>query len=169
MLTPARIETTPENQIDDRRARQLQMEKSAFAEPLPATDSQDSVKERHDVKPEVHRAEMPVIEEAAAQAMTSAPEFLETAATANDGAETDADSPVSQARNATALSSMAAPAQRMLKAEPLLCPADTRKSADDWYRCIDSKRSASPAEAIDREIDALRERFPDYPIPGADK
>ena len=166
MITPARVETSLETEIDERRDRQLQSEKSAIAEPLPATDSQDRSKERRDVKPEVHRAEMPVTEEAAARAMTRAPEFLEAEATVSDKATSDADGPVG---NAAAISSMTAPAERMLMAEPLLCPADTRESAEDWYRCIQTKRAMSPAEAIDREIEALRKRFPDFPIPDADK
>lgn len=168
MQTPARIETSPDIRIDERQDRQLQTEKSNFAEPLTATDSQDSMKALRDVKPEVHRAKVTVTEEAA-RAMASAPALPEAAGTAADEAENDADNAVGQVRNATALPSMTAPAAKMRMAEPFLCPASARESADDWYRCIESKRAVSPAEAIDREIDALREQFPDFPIPGANK
>lgn len=167
--TPARIETLPETGIDERHDRQAELEKIAITEPLPVSALQDRSRERRDVKPEVHRAEMPVTEEAAAHAMSLPPEPLEAAATMTDEAVTDADGAVSPAGNTAAISSMAAPAERMLMAEPLLCPADARESAEDWYRCIETKRVASPAEAIEKEIEALRERFPDFRIPNADK
>ena len=168
MPAPTSIETPPETEFDERRDRQLQMEKSAVSEALPVLDSQDRIRERRDVKPERHRAELPVVEEAAVQGMTRAPEFLDTSATVNDEAETDADGAVSPAGK-TAASSMAAPTQRMLMAEPALCPADARETAEGWYRCIDTKRAVSPAEAIEKEIEALRRQFPDFAIPGADK
>lgn len=167
--TPAHIETSPEIGMDERRDRQLQTEKPAITEPLPTTDSQGRVKERRDVKPQVHRAEMPVTEKAAAQSMTRTPEILEAAATVNDEAASDVDGAVSLAGSTEAISSAAAPAARMLEAEPLLCPASDRESAEDWYRCIQTKRGVSPAKAVDKEIEALRERFPAFPIPDADK
>jgi hypothetical protein len=166
--TPTGIESSPETLVDERQDRQLQTEKSAIAQPSPVMDSRERVRERRDVKPEVHRAERAVVEEAAAPAMTRAPELLETAATVTDEAAADADGAISPAGNATA-SSMAAPAERMLMAAPLLCPADARESAEDWYRCIETNRAVSPAEAIEKEIAALREQFPDFPIPDADK
>jgi len=170
MLVPASNETLSETELDDRRDRQVQAEKSAVAEPLDVTEPQVRPRERRDVKPEVHRAEMPVTEEAAAQAISHAPELREAAATADGQAATDADDgTASRVSNTAAVSSMTVQAEKMLMAGPLLCPASARESADEWYRCIETIRASNPAEAIDREIGALREQFPDYPIPDTDK
>lgn len=163
---PAMRAASPETGTDERRDRPLQMEKSAASEPPPITDSQDRIRDRRDVKPARHRAELPVVEEAAVQGMTSAPERLESSSTVNVDAE--ADGAVSLA-DKPAAAAMAGPMQRMVMAEPALCPADARETAEDWYRCIEKQRAVSPAEAIDNEIKALREQFPDFPIPGMDK
>ena len=169
-LVPASNETLSETELDDHRDRQDQPEKSAIAEPLDVTESQDRPRERRDVKPEVHRAEMPVTEEAAAQAITHAPELREATVTADGQTVTDADDgTASRANNAAAVPSMALRTEKMLVAEPLLCPTSVRESADEWYRCIETIRASSSAEAIDREIGALRKQFPDYPIPDTDK
>ena len=133
----------------------------ALADP-PSATPQDTPTTRRDTKPAVPRAAKPTTKEAAGQAPILVPEPMATSATADDPARGDADTPV-------AASSIALRAEKTSSAEPLLCPAELRESADEWYRCIEGKRASSPAAAIARELDALRYRFPDFRIPATDR
>jgi len=169
-LAPARGEILSETAGNDLRDRQLQADDTAVSEPPPSTELREQDPARRDFKPKVPRAEMPVKEEAAAQALSVAPEPVEAAAAEDGLAATDADEgSFRRAGKTAAVSSMAVTAEKMLIAEPSLCPADVRESADEWYGCIVAKRATSPKEAVDTELAAFRKRFPDYRVPAVDR
>jgi hypothetical protein len=160
---PDGVKPPPGSGFDDRPDRPIATESSIGAEPNKTARPQDKSMERRAVKPDVHRAEMPVTRGAPAQAMTLAPEALATTGGAAGVAEAV---PASQP---DPVPSMAVSADGTLMAGPRLCPASARETAEAWYECIEQNRAANPATVIEREIEALRARFPDYPIPDADK
>ncbi len=47
-------------------------------------------------------------------------------------------------------------------AREFLCPADARKTPEEWLDCISAIEKTAPAELVDREYEALHQRFPDF-------
>lgn len=170
MLAPAHLDAATESATDDRRERAVQAGESAVVEPPPASGQREPEQKRRDLKPAVHRAAKPVTEKAAAQAMNLAPGSAADAAMEEGQATTDVDSSASKhAGDTPAPSSLAVTAEELRMTASSLCPEAVRDSAEEWYRCIEEKRATSAAEAINDEIEALRRRFPDYPVPDANR
>lgn len=157
---------TTADERPDRQARPAEM--TTIDGPSPVSEQAKTQRERQDLKPELHRAEMPVTEEAAAAPMSLVPRPLEAAPIEDGLAAADADERTVP-RAADAVSSMAVSAEKTGIAGPSLCPARTRETAADWFRCIEAQRESATAEAINRETQAFRKQFPDYPIPDTDK
>jgi hypothetical protein len=48
---------------------------------------------------------------------------------------------------------------------PAVCNDEQKSTAEEWWECIETLRQSGLAEAADRELEILRENFPDFEAP----
>jgi hypothetical protein len=49
---------------------------------------------------------------------------------------------------------------------PAVCSDEQKSAVDEWWKCIEALRQSGLAETADRELENLRESFPDFEAPG---
>ncbi len=49
-----------------------------------------------------------------------------------------------------------------LVVEPVACSNEQKSAVEEWWKCIETLRHSGLAEAADRELENLRENFPEF-------
>ncbi len=57
-------------------------------------------------------------------------------------------------------------AQSLTMDAPAVCSDEQKSAVDEWWKCIEALRQSGLAETADRELEDLRESFPDFEAPG---
>jgi len=56
-------------------------------------------------------------------------------------------------------------AQSLTMDAPAVCSGEQKSTVEEWLKCIEALRQSGLAEAADRELENLRESFPDFEAP----
>lgn len=83
-------------------------------------------------------------------------------------AEEQARMQAGEARSATVLADQPAAGFAAAKSEAPACNADERASATAWFACVEALREAGHEDMASRELEALREAFPEFRPPGTE-